>query len=255
MATATEMTLTLGRTVYGGDPSEEAQSDERIEGRETRMSVTWRLTEGEQNLPLMASLLAEEAERALGAADRTVRRNSQGGMGSDPRPAQKLPPPASAAPGSPLNRASDNGQPGEIRTNGNGTARHEPFSNGSSHGAAPCESSASTFGSKTSPPGNGSSIPSYSPRYIAPITKAQRLAIQSLCTRHGVADWELRRMVWEQFDKKEQGELNKEQAAELLSVLQQGPLQESPLKESPLKESSLKDRADGPAYVNSGYVN
>ena len=65
MATATEMTLALGRTVYGGDQSSEADSDEKIEGREMRLSVTWRLTEQEQDLTLMASVLAEEVELAL----------------------------------------------------------------------------------------------------------------------------------------------------------------------------------------------
>jgi len=61
MATATELTLTLGRTVYSGDPD----SDERVQAREARVSVTWSLGEDEQDLTLTTSALAEEAERAL----------------------------------------------------------------------------------------------------------------------------------------------------------------------------------------------
>ena len=83
MATVTEMTLALGRTVYGGDQSGEEGSDEKIEGRETRLSVTWRLTEEEQDLTLMASILGEEAERALGQAVRTVQRRPNPETGCD----------------------------------------------------------------------------------------------------------------------------------------------------------------------------
>ena len=256
MATATEMTLTLGRTVYGGDPSEEAQSDERIEGRETRMSVTWRLTEDEQNLPLMASLLAEEAVRALGAADRTVCRNSQfepsepsshskdssqnertARTEAERMPAQHLPQtdlqtsrgaPQSDVPAGAGSRPTYGSNHYE---NGSGIYGSGTYENGNhSNGTAQIESKASAAGN-----GSGPAASSCSSRYIVPITKAQRLAIQSLCTRHGVADWELRRLVWEQFGKKEQGELSKEQAAELLAVLQQG---------------SVKDEANNPAYAN-----
>ena len=69
--------------------------------------------------------------------------------------------------------------------------------------------------------GNGTASRSYTTAYVPRITKAQSLAIQSLCTRHNVADWELRRLVWEQFSKKEQSELTKDQAGELLDILQQ----------------------------------
>ena len=189
MATAVEMTIALGRTHWGA-PGEETDNDKNsndetiegrdtIEGRETRVSVTWRLTEGDQNLPLTASLLAEKTVQMLETADRTVRCEQEKSGATEQVPVQSRPPapPASVPPAS-----------GAASTNG----------------AA----------------GNGTASRSYSAAYVPPITKAQNLAIGSLCARHGIADWELRRLVWEQFGKKEQGELTKDQAGELLNVLQ-----------------------------------
>ena len=207
MATATEMTIALGRTLYGA-PQGSADSDDTIEndtieGCETRVSVTWRLSENEQNLPLTASLLAEKTVQVLETADRTVRCKEEKLANREQVPAQTpqaLPASAPLANGTtsapPLNEATSNGaaSPGSTAV-GNGTA-----ANGTS--------------------GNGTASRSYSTAYVPRITNAQRLAIQSLCTRHGLADWELRRLVWEQFAKKEQSELTKDQAGELLNLLQ-----------------------------------
>ena len=193
MATAVEMTIGLGRTLYGA-PHDDTIGEDVIEGCETRVSVTWRLSESEQNLPLTASLLAEKTVQVLETADRTIRCK-----GEQPTAGTQVPtrnPPALPA-STPL-------------TNG---ANPPPASSG----AASPGSIAGVNGAS----GNGIASRSYTTAYIPRITKAQSLAIQSLCTRHGVADWELRRLVWEQFAKKEQSELSKDQAGDLLNILQQ----------------------------------
>ncbi len=220
MATATEMTLALGRTVYGGDQSGKAGSDERIEGRETRLSVTWRLTEEEQDLTLMASVLAEEAERALKQADRTVRRG--------PSPEQScnietVPPPSNEP-----NPAADTGGTSAERQTTTGTSMESAHAgNGNGHSSEHSRQPASSYSpaGQAAPHQNGGKVPTANgssgyPAYVPPITKPQQLAIQSHCTRHGVADWELRRLLWEMFGKKEPRELNKDQAGELLTALQ-----------------------------------
>ncbi len=240
MAVATEMTLTLGRTVYSGDPSEEVGSDERIEGRELRVSVTWKLTDYEQNLPQMASALAAEAGRALEEADRTVRKD----------------------PGTETNGVRPNRVGMEVERF---PAHGSPSLNG---GVPPAdENSASIQGPKGYssgrsglPAGNGqhgrASAGGYSSPYVPGMTKPQQLAIQSHCTRHNVADWELRRLVWERFAKKELRELNKEQAGELLAALEEGALKTRSDKEQTDKESSDHEGADNrqwpgnPAYAN-----
>jgi hypothetical protein len=239
MATATEMTLALGRTVYGGDQSGEEGSDDKIEGRETRLSVTWRLTDQEQDLTLMASVLAEEAERALKQADRTVRKGPspmesssverRSDVHSEPKyeATQEYEATTEQRPlatGDPIGGAYAGNGTGNSHSNGNShaaapsslpassCASAEPFSNGSK---APATNGSSGY--------NGSSGRSGSsgyPAYVPPITKPQQLAIQSHCTRHGTADWELRRLLWEMFGKKEPRELNKDQAGELLTALQ-----------------------------------
>ena len=222
MATVTEMTLALGRTVYGGDQSGEEGSDEKIEGRETRLSVTWRLTEEEQDLTLMASVLAEEAERALGQAVRTVQRRPYPETGCDEKSydtekghdTQAVPR---------LNVEPKSNEP-KSAENGNGHTpepSHQQHSNQSARTYPPAGSG------QAAPDQNGSSCRSGAsgyPAYVPPITKTQQLAIQSHCTRHGVADWELRKLLWERFGKKEQRELNKEEAGELLTALQQAVL-------------------------------
>lgn len=207
MATATEMTIALGRTLYGAPQgntdSDDTIDSETIEGCETRVSVTWRLSENEQNLLLTASLLAEKTVQVLETADRTVRCKEKPAA-REPVPAQNpqaltasAPPENGTTSAPPLNKAASNGaaSPGSTAV-GNGTA-----TNGTS--------------------GNGTASRSYTTAHVPRITNAQRLAIQSLCTRHGIADWELRRLVWEQFAKKEQSELTKDQAGELLNLLQQ----------------------------------
>ncbi len=229
MATATEMTLALGRTVYGGDQSGEAGGGEKIEGRETRLSVTWRLTDDEQDLTLMASVLAEEAERALKQADRTVRKG--------PSPEQScniktVPPPSnepnlagntervSAERQTPAGTSMESAHAG----NGNGhSSEHgrQPAGSYSPAGQATPHRNGGKGPTAQGPTANGSSSSSSGyPAYVPPITKPQQLAIQSHCTRHGVADWELRRLLWEMFGKKEPRELNKDQAGELLTALQ-----------------------------------
>ena len=225
MATATEMTLALGRTVYGGDQSGEEGSDEKIgsekiEGRETRLSVTWRLTEEEQDLTLMASVLAEEAERALKQADWTVRKGpspekSCGEKSCDSETISRL-----------------NNEPKPTANTERFAAEHQPTTGASAEGAHAGNGHAPGFSSQTAnshasvgatqnegkaPAAHGSSR---YPAYVPPITKPQQLAVQSHCTRHGVADWELRRLLWEMFGKKEPRELNKDQAGELLTALQ-----------------------------------
>ena len=234
MATATEMTLALGRTVYG-DQSGEADSDEKIEGRETRLSVTWRLTDEEQDLTLMASVLAEEAERALTQvekkqADRTVRKGPSPEQGCDFKtvpPPSGEPNPAAETEGVSTGRPAAATSTGSAHVgNGNGhsperglqpAGSYSPAGQAGSHQNGEKGATANGSSSANSSSGNGSS--GY-PAYVPPITKTQQLAVQSHCTRHGVADWELRRLLWEMFGKKESRELNKDQAGELLTALQ-----------------------------------
>ncbi len=216
MATAVEMTIVLGRTLYGapqGTPdSDDTIENETIEGCETRVSVTWRLMEGEQNLPLTASLLAEKTVQVLETADRAIRCKTQTPTTQIPEKTERLPiaqpirvpapevPPANEATSTgttaPACAAAGNGASSVSTSNGNGANGNEAN-------------------------GNGTATRSFTTAYVPRITNAQRLAIQSLCTRHGIADWELRRLVWEQFGKKEQSELTKDQAGELLNLLQQ----------------------------------
>lgn len=226
MATATEMTLALGRTVYGGDQGGEADSVEKIEGRETRLSVTWRLTDEEQDLTLMASVLAEEAERALTQVDRSVRRGPNPGehLGMEKAPSRENEPkPAASTEHFAAERQQITGASAEGAPAGNG--------DGDGHATAPGSQPASPYppAGRATPSQNGGKAPMASgssgrPAYVPPITKPQQLAIQSHCTRHGVADWELRRLLWEMFGKKEPRELNKDQAGELLTALQQNTL-------------------------------
>ncbi len=239
MATATEITLALGRTVYGGDQSGEDGSDERIEGRETRLSVTWRLTEGEQNLTLMASVLAEEVERALRQADWTVRKSPSPEKSCDIETASRLnnePKPAANTERFAVERQSLADASMEGAPAGNGDRNgHIPAPGRQPASSYPSTSSgrtASSQGGGKAPTANGSS--GY-PAYVPPITKPQQLAIQSHCTRHGVADWQLRRLLWEMFGKKEPRELSKDQAAELLTALQR---------------NTLGDASGSPAYAN-----
>jgi hypothetical protein len=251
MATATEMTLALGRTVYGGDQSGETGGGERIEGRETRLSVTWRLTEEEQDLTLMASVLAEEAERALKQAeralkqaeralkqaDRTVRKGSspeqsgnmetvQSGNIETVPPLSNGPNPATDTGGVSTERQTTTGTSTECAHAGNGNGHssehsRQPASSCSPAGQATPHQNGGKAPTAKGPAANGSSTGSSGyPAYVPPITKPQQLAIQSHCTRHGVADWELRRLLWEMFSKKEPRELNKAQAGELLTALQ-----------------------------------
>lgn len=222
MAIATEITLALGRTVYGGDQSGEADIDEKIEGRETRLSVTWRLTEEEQDLTLMASVLAEEAERALRQADRTVRKGPNPGerLGMEKAPSiENEPKPAANTEHFATEHQPTASSSAEESHVGNGNGYAPGFGGQSARSYAPASSGqviSSQKGGKTSSAHGSSGYPTY----IPPITKPQQLAIQSHCTRHGVADWELRRLLWEMFGKKEPRELNKDQAGELLTALQ-----------------------------------
>ena len=206
MATATEMTIGLGRTLYGA-PHDDTDGEDTIEGCETRVSVTWRLTESDQNLSLTASLLAEKTVQVLETADHTIRCKTQTPTTQIPEKTERVP----------------DAQPVRVPTpevppayGPNGTVTTSPGSTASGNGASPV-SGASESGAN----GNGAATRSFTTAYVRRITKAQSLAIQSLCTRHAIADWELRRLVWEQFGKKEQSELTKEQAGELLNILQQ----------------------------------
>lgn len=185
MVTAVEMTITLGRTLYGA-PQGNTDSDDTTEGSETRVSVTWRLTESEQNLPLTASLLAEKTVQVLETADRTIRCKEEQPAALQPVSAQSQPPPLPAS--VPL---------------ANGAISVPPLNGAASPGSTAAANETIMNGTAVNgTSGNGMASRSYATAYVPRITKAQSLAIQSLCTRHGVADWELRRLVWEQFGKK-----------------------------------------------------
>ena len=197
MATATEMTIALGRTLYGA-PHDCTDSDDTIEGCETRVSVTWRLTGEDQNLPLTAALLAEKTVQVLETADQTIRCKTQTLPAQPSAPTERMPDIQPVRVPAPVAPPAANGT--------NSTGSTAPSSGASSVGGAN---------------GNGAATRSFTTAYVPRITNAQRLAIQSLCTRQSLADWELRRLVWERFAKKEQSELTKEQAGELLDILQQ----------------------------------
>ncbi len=241
MATVTEMTLALGRTVYGGDQSGEEGSDEKIEGRETRLSVTWRLTEEEQDLTLMASILAEEAERALGQAVRTVQRRHYPETGCDEKSynTEKSYDSEKDYDTQAVPRLNSEPKSNGLKSteNGNGHTpepRHQQQPSPQQHSNQAARTYPAAGSGQAAPDQNGSKAPmthgaskngaSGYPAYVPPITKTQQMAIQSHCTRHGVADWELRKLLWERFGKKEQRELNKDEAGELLTALQQAIL-------------------------------
>ncbi|MGI4791089.1 MAG: hypothetical protein ACRYFS_19860 [Janthinobacterium lividum] len=236
MATVTEMTLALGRTVYGGDQSGEEGSDEKIEGRETRLSVTWRLTEEEQDLTLMASILGEEAARALKQADRTVQRRPNPEAGCDEKSYDtekgydtQAVPRLNSEPNSSEPKSAENGnghtpEPSHQQVSNQPVRTYPPAGSGQ---AAPDQNGSkipATNGASVHNSSSGRSGASGYPAYVPPITKTQQMAIQSHCTRHGVADWELRKLLWERFGKKEQRELSKDEAGELLAALQQAIL-------------------------------
>ena len=252
MATATELTLTLGRTVYSGDPD----SDERIQARETRVSVTWSLNEDEQDLTLTTSILAEEAERAL----------AQVGHPCLPAPCENRKPDAvepphrsnghaEAAARSVPASAGSNGH----NTSGHSSAGHSHTGNGyqrrtgtaaaspqtSSPQATPVETSTPRYGgyippragtgngegasnendtrpqTAPTPPDKAQPVTKASATKQSPITRAQCLAVHSHCTRRGIAQWEMLRLVAEHFGKRNLEDLDKAQGGELLNMLQQ----------------------------------
>ncbi len=270
MATATELTLTLGRTVYSGDPD----SDERIQAREARVSVTWSLGKDEQDLTLMTSALAEEAEQALTQMVQ-LRQNAPGKNIAASVPQKQGMNGQCSSGKSAAVAGSIPARNGSTENGLNGYPTHSPPSNGNrngrSHQAGPeaASSRAATASSETTseeattpryggyiPPraGNGHSgstggatsagsaaqIQSPSPASAkAPsvartqsaatqsaakaqaITRAQCLAVHSHCTRRGIAQWELMRLVAEHFGKGNLEDLDKNQGGELLTILQQ----------------------------------
>ena len=241
MATATELTLTLGRTVYSGDPD----SDERIQARETRVSVTWSLNEDEQDLALTASVLAEEAERAL----------AQVGHPCLPAPCENRRPDAiephrsnghteTAVRGVPASSGSNG-----YNASGHSSAGHGHTGNG--HQATPVETTTPRYGGyippragtgdgdeasngngtrpqaaptsldKAQPATQGGPLAKASATKQSSITRAQCLAVHSHCTRRGIAQWEMLRLVAEHFGKRNLEDLDKAQGGELLTMLQQ----------------------------------
>lgn len=289
MATATELTLTLGRTVYSGDPD----SDERLQAREARVSVTWSLGEDEQDLTLTTSALAEETERALarlvqprkaGSCENPVpsalQKQGANGHGTNGRSAASTNsiPAGNGSTGNGSNGYPSHSHPG----NGNGYGNENGYGNGRSHqpnskqagpeasnGTAATASPETTSEEATTPryggyippragnghsgsTGNGTSpgsaaqgqrpspasakAPSVARTQSAAtqtvavtqsvtkaqaITRAQCLAVHSHCTRRGIAQWEMLRMVAEHFGKSNLEDLDKSQGGELLTMLQQ----------------------------------
>ena len=213
MATTTELTLALGRTAYGGDP----EDDEKIQSREVRVSLTWRLTEDEQDLPLTVSVLAEEAQRALDQADRVVQRatpasqatpsfQTNGGAGSGYVP--PTPPPANS----------------HDQTFGNGNGQSGSGVTAPRYGgyAAPQrKTETQTTGTPSGAPAPVADRPYPGARH-QPITAPQRLAIRSLCARQEVSDTELTRLLDQRFGKRRLEDLSKTDAAALLEALQRG---------------------------------
>lgn len=261
MATATELTLTLGRTVYSGDPD----SDERLQAREARVSVTWSLGEDEQDLALTTSALAEEAEQALAQM-------------VQPRKAAPCENTVSSIPQKQdMNGQDMNGKNavnGGSSSTGNGsngypTHSHPSNGNGRNHQAKPeagsgraataspeaaseetttpryggyippragnghsgSTGSATSAGSATQSPSSAStkapsvartqSAATQSVTKAQAITRAQCLAVHSHCTRRGIAQWEMLRLVAEHFGKSNLEDLDKNQGGELLTMLQQ----------------------------------
>ncbi len=262
MATATELTLTLGRTVYSGDPD----SDERLQAREARVSVTWSLGEDEQDLTLTTSALAEEAEQALAQmvqprkaapCENTVpsilQKQDMNGQNMNGKNAVNG---GSSSTGNGSNGYPTYSHPGSGNGYGNGRS-HQAGSEAAS-GKAAMASPETTSEEATTPhyggyippragnghsgsTGNGTSIgsaaQSQSPSPASAkaasvartqsvtkaqaITRAQCLAVHSHCTRRGIAQWELLRLVAEHFGKRNLEDLDKNQGGELLTMLQQ----------------------------------
>ncbi len=141
MATATELTITTGRTHYGGDP----QSNERILSRETRVSVTWRLGEDEQDLTLMTSSLADEAERTLDAACQAAgnsprARDSQAGQDNPPDNRQEPCGPEGHPPSANTNGFRAGNESGVVSLNGLSRRLAETPPNGSGASTPPTNS-------------------------------------------------------------------------------------------------------------------
>lgn len=268
MATATELTLTLGRTVYSGDPD----SDERIQAREARVSVTWSLGEDEQDLTLTTSALAEEAEQALtqmvqprkvapceSAVPSALQKQGMNGQGANGRSATVA---GSSSVGNSSTGNGSNGYPAHSHP-GNGNGRGHQAGPEAGSGRAATASSETTPEEATTPryggyipprAGNGhsgstgsatsagSAAQSQSPSPASAkaasvaktqsvaiqsaakaqaITRAQCLAVHSHCTRRGIAQWEMLRLVAERFGKSNLEDLDKNQGGELLTMLQQ----------------------------------
>lgn len=240
MAHATELTITTGRAHHGDDP----QSDESILSREARVSVTWRLGEDEQDMALMASVLGEEAERALDAACRAAR-------GRREEPCQEEPCGREVTPSPSANGAAVTALPGQPQHSSNGNYGSGGNDNGSvpyahgrtgaapsasdSHGAAPTRAASRRKRSAVAapppvlPPPSGEGIGA--PQQI---TAPQRLAIRALCHRLEVQERELKLLLDERFGKQGIEDLSKEEAGALLVALQRGEWEE----------------ADQPAFVN-----
>ncbi len=284
MATATELTLTLGRTVYSGDPD----SDERLQAREARVSVTWSLGEDEQDLTLTTSALAEEAERALAQmvqpreaapyenpVPSALQKQGMNGQGANGRSATAA---NSSSVGNSSTGNGSNGNPTHSHPgNGNGygngrghqanskqagpevgsgraataspettseeatTPRYGDYippragnghsgSTGSATNAGGAATSAGSAAQSQSPSPASARAPSVARTQSAAtqsvakaqaITRAQCLAVHSHCTRRGIAQWELLRLVAEHFGKSNLEDLDKNQGGELLNMLQQ----------------------------------
>ena len=261
MATATELTLALGRTLYGGDP----QADETIRSREVRVSVTWALAEDEQDLPLTVSVLAEEAQRALDRADRvahgaasapgTTEIETRTKIETTARPETMTKPETNGAGGNghASSPASGNGH-GQAFGNGHGR-------NGGQRGpgavAPPSGGDTASTGRVGERPGPAAptlarpgavvpnavtaaqqATPSQSFAPFAPITAPQRLAIRSLCAKMELPDAQLSVLLEERFGKRRLEELNKADAGTLLDALQRGAWEDE------------GDEAEVPAYAN-----
>ncbi len=267
MATATELTLTLGKTVYSGDPD----SDERLQAREARVSVTWSLGKDEQDLTLTTSALAEEAERALaqmvqprqnascenttlsentvpsvlqkqgtnGQSAATVGNGSTGngsngchpgngyGNGRSHQPNSKQAGPeagsgrtATASPETTSEEATTPRYGGYIPPRG-GNGHSGSTGNGPSPGSAAQSQSPSPASAKAPSVGKAQSAATQPVAKAQAITRAQCLAVHSHCTRRGIAQWELLRLVAEHFGKHNLEDLDKNQGGGLLTMLQQ----------------------------------
>ena len=259
MATATELTLALGRTLYGGDP----QDDEKIQSREVRVSVTWALEEDEQDLPLTVSVLAEEAQRALERADRVAHgaESAPGTTGDGATGFETTTKIETARPET--NGAAGNGHASSPASgNGHGQAFGNGYvRNGGERGpgavAPPCGGDTDSTGRMQKQTGRSApssattgvglpnaataqppatTLPSFTP--FAPITAPQRLAIRSLCAKMELPDAQLSVLLEERFGKRRLEELNKADAGTLLDALQRGAWEDE------------EDGAGVPAYAN-----